>query len=419
MAQQSAMQDALRIFRVLLVAQLCLLGMSFLAHVGLRGAEGDWLLLRALPTLLLAVLFLPSWLEDIMGRYFLAAGLSISVFLMSLEAAAAAHFLPAAAGLAATGLPPLLITVLTNAPPIEPFFFLLVPLVLFAWAYGRRGALWGSTLAAILYLVAGFILAPARPGRIALVLVPAIARIAILYLVPFIVSVLAERQRSQHQRLEAAHHRLQRHAVTVEQLAISRERNRMAQDLHDTLAHTLAALTVQLEALRTLLTHDPNSALKMVDEVSELAKNGLEESREAIYALRAGPVESVGLSTALRDRVEALQARTGVAAELRVLGQARDLTAQEADVLFRVADEALTNVERHANAGRVIVRLDYASDETDLTVYDNGQGFEMGSVGPDAFGLIGMKERAASVGAQFAAKSLPGEGTEIVVSLPR
>jgi signal transduction histidine kinase len=240
-----------------------------------------------------------------------------------------------------------------------------------------------------------------------------------LYLVPFIVAALAERERQQHAELEAAHQRLRRHAATVEQLAVSRERNRLARDLHDTLAHSLSALTVQLEALRVLMANDPKAAEEAVDELSALARRGLEDSRRAIQALRTGPVETVGLDGALRDTLRAFQARTGVMASLSVAGDESDLTAEEAQALYRIAEEALSNVERHASARQVTVRLARGMDRIDLVIRDDGVGFEPASVDLDHYGLTGMRERAAMIGATLEVTSHPGGGAEIWCTLKR
>jgi len=305
-----------------------------------------------------------------------------------------------------------------EAPLTEPFFFLLIPLVLLAWGYGRRGAVWGSTWAAILHLGTGCwalqqdILARGFFAR-------AVIRIALLYLVPLIVSILAQRERRQHAQLEAAHQRLRRHAATVEQLAVSRERNRLARDLHDTLAHSLSALTVQLEALRTLLTHDPAVAQDALNGVTALARTGLEESRQAIQALRTDPLKTLGLVGALRSTLQAFQARTGVQADLSVAGQEPDLTDEEAQALFRIADEALTNVERHAAAQQVAVRLAFGNDRIDLVIQDDGVGFDPDAVDPGHYGLTGIQERAAMIGATLKVHSRPGGGARIWCSLER
>jgi signal transduction histidine kinase len=418
MDQSSARRDAARVFRLLLVLQLVFLGLSVIAALAFfRGPIGLGMLLRAAPTLLLALLFLPPWLERPLGRYYLAVGLGLEVLFTSLETASRTHGLPVPT-LIQAGVPPQVIEMLTMAPAVEPFLFVIIPLVLLAWGYGRQGALLGSTWAALLYLYLSVWNLPQGEHPMAF-LAPVFMRIVLLYLVPLLVSVLAERQRRQHAELAAAHQRLRRHAATVEQLAVSRERNRMARDLHDTLAHSLSALVVQLEALRTLIKHDPGAAEGMLDEITEVARHGLEESRQAIQALRTGPVEEMGLTGALRDRLRILQERTAIQADLRVAGQARDLTTDEVDTLYRIAEEALTNVERHSRAQSVRVRLEYAADSTELTISDDGQGFDPDGVDPERFGLAGMQERASMIDAVLTVSSNPAGGTRIWCSLKR
>lgn len=416
-ANSPAQRDALRVFRLMLIAQLVFLALSTLAAVRMRSSAGVGLLLRAIPVVLLALLFLPPWLERPLGRYFLALGLGLEVLFLSLEAAVLAAGWPATR-LAQIGVPAQIVEPLTAAPPVEPFLFLMISLVLLAWGYGRQGALLGSTWAGFLHLYLGIWVYP-PDGPLGAFLAPAVMRVALLYLVPFLVSVLAARQRQQHTKLAAAHQRLRRHTATVEQLAVSRERNRLARDLHDTLAHSLSTLAVQLEALRTLLAHDPVAARDAVAEISESARRGLEESRQAIQALRTGPIEALGLSSALDDRLQALQERSGVQVDFRVAGQARDLTVEEVDVLYRIAEEALTNVEHHAAAQQVTVRLEYAADRTVLTIQDDGRGFDPLAVESDRYGLTGMQERAATIGAKLEVSSRPGGGTAVWCSLMR
>jgi signal transduction histidine kinase len=237
--------------------------------------------------------------------------------------------------------------------------------------------------------------------------------------VPFIVGALAERERQQHAQLQAAHGRLRRYAATIEQLAVSRERNRLARDLHDTLAHSLSALTVQLEALRVLLANDPAAAPGAVDDLLALARRGLDGSRQAIQALRTDPVETLGLSGALRDMLQRFQARTGLQADLSAAGQESDLTTQEAQTLYRIAEEALTNVERHASAQHVTLRLACGADRVDLVIQDDGLGFDPAAVDLDRYGLTGMNERAAMIDATLEVNSRPGGGTEVWCSLQR
>ncbi len=412
-----ARREALRLFRLILVIQLAFLTLSAVAMLGLHSLPRWGVLLRAAPTLLLALLFLPPWLERGLGRHFLALGLALQLVFSSLEMVYVFVGWPAWK-LVSMGLPPDVVQQLTATPSLEPFFFLLIPLVLLAWGYGRRGALLGSTLAAAIHLGLGFWISTGDEYR-GLFLASTLVRIALLYAMPFLVSVLAERERQQHTELEAAHQRLRHHAATIEQLATSRERNRLARELHDTLAHSLSALSLQLEALRTLLAHDPATAQKVVDELAALARQGLQESRQAIQALRLDRVQTLGLAGALRDELQAFQVRTGVQVSLRVSGQEADLTAEEAQTMYRIAEEALSNVERHAAAQNVTVHLACGTDRVDLVIRDDGVGFDPATVDPERYGLTGMRERAALVGATLAVHSRPGGGTEIWCSLER
>ena len=417
MDQSLARREALRIWRLVLIVQLAFLAMSFLALPRLGVAARVGAVLRAIPTLIIALLFLPPWLERFLGRSFLAVGLGLSVLFSSLDTAyifadwsnsRLAHF----------PLSTELMEPLAAAPAVEPFFFLLIPLVLLAWGYGRQGALLGSTWASVLHVgISLWLLPEGDLSRISVA--QTLMRILLLYLVPLIVSILAERERQQHTRLEKAHQRLRRHAAAMEQLAVSRERNRMARDLHDTLAHSLSALTVQLEALRTLMTNEPAAAQQAVDGIAELARHGLEESRDAIQALRSDPVETLGLTGALRETMQALQARTGLQTNLSTAGEESHVTPEEAQALYRIAEEALSNVERHAEAQRVNVRLDFGADRIDLIVHDDGTGFDPGMVDLERYGLTGMRERAHMIGGEINITSYPESGTEVWCILKR
>jgi len=417
MDQPLAVREALRIFRLTLIVKVAFLSRGLLVILRLGTSDQLALLLLAAPTLLLALLVLPPWLERALGRRFLALALGLDVLTVSLLSASFFFerrvFWPEHLNLSEP-----LARRLMEAPLTEPFFFLLIPLLLLAWGYGRRGAVWGSTWATMLHLGTGCwalqqdILAWDFFSG-------ALMRIALLYLVPLIVSILAQRERKQHAELEVAHQRLRRYAATVEQLAVSRERNRLARDLHDTLAHSLAALSVQLEALRTLLTHDPAAGQDAVDAISSLARQGLEESRQAIQALRTDPLKTLGLVGALRGTLQAFQARTGVQADLSVAGQEPDLTDEEAQALFRIAEEALTNVEYHAAAQQVTVHLAFGTDRIDLLIRDDGVGFDPTAVDPDRYGLAGIRERAAMIGATLKVHSRPGGGARIWCSLER
>jgi signal transduction histidine kinase len=408
MKEWSPIAEARRLF---LLTQAIKMGMSVVAM---------WILftLGVVPRVLLwplgaglvsAIAAIP-WFERVLGSAYLAVALALDVLLTSFQA------IPLFFRLGA--LWPESESRLMAVALVEPFLLLLIPLVLSAWAYGRKGALLASTWAALLHLGTGlWALHQEFFGRE--FIAGSGLRIVLLYAVPLIVSTLARRERRQITQLQGAYTRLQRHAATVEQLTVSRERNRMARDLHDTLAHSLAGLSVQLEALRTLVRRDPQAALQAIDEAAALAKTGLEESRQAIAALRSDPVATMGLIGALRGELRALEARTGVAADLSAAGEESDLTQDEAEGLFRIAQEALSNVEKHAAARQVTVSVRFAADHTEMAIRDDGVGFDRQAIGEDRYGLTGMQERAAMLGASLQVRSDLDSGTEVHLSLPR
>jgi signal transduction histidine kinase len=150
-----------------------------------------------------------------------------------------------------------------------------------------------------------------------------------------------------------------------------------------------------------------------------LARDGLGNARQAIQSLRTNPVETLGLVEAIGDMLQAFQARTGVQADLTVAGDEPDLTMEETQTLFRIAEEGLTNIERHAAAQQVSLRLAFGIDRIDLVLRDDGIGFDPASVDADRYGLTGMQERAAMIEAALEVNSQPNKGTEIICSLSR
>jgi signal transduction histidine kinase len=416
-------REARRIFVIILGCRLVLtsLAITLLTPLAitlprLRGAGFlPYLMAAAILPALLEMLLASPLLDRPLRHHNLALALLLDVTLGSVRSAAAAPLVERATQrwqvLSGLALP-------QHEVLVEPFLFLLLPLVLMAWAYGRRGALYGWAWAALLHVGVGALSPNPDVPPIAR-LFSALVRVAMLCGVPLLVSILAKRERQTMTELEQAHRRLQRHAATVEQLAISRERNRMARDLHDTLAHTLAALTVHLGALLSLLRHDPQAAEEAAEQALEMARKGLEESRRAIQAQRDDPVVTLGLAGAMRAALLSFQTRSGTQARLTVAGDEVETTDDEASTLYRILEEALANIERHAQAEHVAVRLASTDGEVTLQVSDDGVGFDPAGVDEAGYGLLGMRERAEMVGARLEVSSRPGHGSEVWCALPR
>lgn len=294
------------------------------------------------------------------------------------------------------------------------FPFLSVPLILTAWQYRFRQVIIFCLGTALLDIA--ILMALPRGGE-AGVLSEAeaiLARTVFFALVGYIVSNLMLAQRRQRQELAEANRQVVRYASTLEQLAVTQERNRLARELHDTLAHTLSGLAVQLEAILTVWRDMPPRAEAMLRHALESARIGLEETRRALRDLRTAPLESLGLALAVRQLAEEAAARGGLLARIEVPENLNPLSPEVEQCFYRVAQEALENVVRHANARWVTVSLHQSDDGLLLEVADDGHGFQEDAAASDyQFGLRGMRERARLIGAQLEVVSRPDEGATI------
>jgi two-component system, NarL family, sensor kinase len=202
------------------------------------------------------------------------------------------------------------------------------------------------------------------------------------------------------------------------QFGAAEERNRLAREIHDTLAQGLTAIALQLETADALLEGNPERARHAVQQALTLARANLEEARRSVLDLRAAPLEGRTLGEALSAIAEEY-ARTGnLQLKFDVTGDTRSLPLRIETGLYRIAQEALTNVLRHASATRLTVQLAAQPDEIRLIVEDDGRGFEPDKVPKDRYGLIGLNERAKLLGGSLQLCSSPGDGTWLEVIIP-
>ncbi|MCP5022569.1 MAG: sensor histidine kinase [bacterium] len=206
----------------------------------------------------------------------------------------------------------------------------------------------------------------------------------------------------------------------MEELTISRERNRLARELHDTLAHSLSAVTVQLGAVKTLWGSNTDAAKTLLDQADDSARDGLQEARRALQALRASPLEDLGLVLALEGLAKEAAVRAGVTLHCDVPEE--KLTFLEPHIeqsIYRVAQEALENCVRHAEAQTLWVTMIYSAEQIQLTIRDDGQGFAPSQTIPtDHYGIAGMEERASVIGGTLQVESSHGEGTTVQLVVP-
>ncbi|MEG3941512.1 PAS domain S-box protein [Microcoleus sp. S36b_A3] len=207
----------------------------------------------------------------------------------------------------------------------------------------------------------------------------------------------------------------------AEEASILEERNRMAREIHDTLAQAFTGILAQVGAANQVLTDDVEATGAHLDLIKELARTGLTEARRSVFALRPQLLEEGSLQSALHRLIAQIRtAAMDTTLYYEIEGTVYSLPAEVETNLLRMGQEALTNAIRHANADEIRVQLVYDRDQFCLRVRDNGQGFGVGSIpSSEGFGLLGMSERAERIGAQLTIRSQPGQGTEIIVTVNR
>jgi PAS domain S-box-containing protein len=211
---------------------------------------------------------------------------------------------------------------------------------------------------------------------------------------------------------------LTRLSAQSRQSAVIAERNRMARDIHDTLAQGFTGVILQLEAVEEATSQKlAAKAGEHLTRAGQLAREGLQEARRSVQALRPQSLEEKDLCEALRGLIQKLTAGTPVRAEFIVQGQPRELPPEWEENLLRIGQEVLTNVLRHAQATQFNAQLAFDDGEIRLNLRDNGSGFDPAGR-HDGFGLQGMRERVEGMGGQLSIQSAKGAGTAISIVLP-
>jgi signal transduction histidine kinase len=225
--------------------------------------------------------------------------------------------------------------------------------------------------------------------------------------------------------LEAAHAQLSQYAEQVEELSIARERTRIAREMHDTLGHYLTILNVQLETVSKLQERDPARAAAEIAEARHVAAQSMQELRNAITALRLTGSTVASLPEALTQLAREFQRAAGeTELTLDLETELPPLSPELQVMLYRAAQEALTNVRKHAQASKVLMRLRYEDEWLELLVLDNGAGLAPADTmvhednkppASGGFGLIGLRERAELLGGKVSAGPASPSGFRITV----
>ena len=197
------------------------------------------------------------------------------------------------------------------------------------------------------------------------------------------------------------------------------ERNRLAREIHDTLAQELTAIALKLESADALL--EAGADLERIRQTTQqalvLTRVSLEEARRSVLDLRAAPLEGRNLAEALSALVEDWSSKHGRSIKFDVTGRKYPLPVRIEVGLYRIAQEALNNIAQHAQAQHVNLQLIITPNQTYLSIEDDGQGFDPGHVPPGHFGLMGLNERVKLLGGNLRVESSPGAGTRIEVTV--
>lgn len=203
-------------------------------------------------------------------------------------------------------------------------------------------------------------------------------------------------------------------------LGAVQERNRLAREIHDTLAQGLTAITLKLETTDALL--DTGTDLERIQQTVKQALNltraNLEEARRSVLDLRAAPLEGRNLVEALTILAQDCEKKAGLVIRFKATGGSRPLSIRIETGLYRIAQEALNNVIQHARAQSTAVELIITPDQVRLIIEDDGQGFEPAEVPPDRYGLVGLNERTRLLGGTLRLESSRGTGTRVEVTVP-
>lgn len=311
---------------------------------------------------------------------------------------------------------------------LDQTFFLVIG-ILYARAYGLLPLRWAFGVSAVLTtlmiwrnaweLTASALIAISAFGVISMLLGGWFA-----YWITGIIRQSAER-RLLIEQLEATRREL---AASERQAGSMAERQRLAGEIHDTLAQGFVSIVLHLEAAEAALDRQPHAeadALRRhLDDARRVARENLTEARLLVWALRPELLEGGSLAAALDRVVRRWGEEARIAAAFTVTGEERELPPERQVTLLRAAQEALANVRKHAAAHRVDVTLSYLDDTAILDVQDDGRGFDPtllpppGQATDGGYGIWGMRERVEALGGTFSLESAPGDGTTLAVELP-
>lgn len=292
---------------------------------------------------------------------------------------------------------------------------LIVALALVAWEY-RMAHIVAFSLATSLFELILVATKAVQFQNIYVFIFIAVIRTISFIAIGIFINLLVTQLKRQQESLREANANLTHYASTLEQLTVSRERNRLARELHDTLAHSLTALSVSLETVKAYFDIDKEKTRELIEVSLESTRKGVDETRRALKSLRSSDLEDLGLGLALQRLAESAASRFDLQFEVGLPNPMPSLSPDVEQVVYRVAQEAIHNITNHSRAKKFSLRLEH-NRHTTLTVQDDGVGFDQSKSNSGRFGLVGMTERAELAGGTLNVESAKGEGTKVVLKI--
>lgn len=318
----------------------------------------------------------------------------------------------------------IILTLLLYIPPFDYFVVLFIPLVLQAlWFLPQRAAFYWIGLFLILTCT-GLIIGFGWLEGLSF----ALSYTAMFVFVTFVCLMTLQAEQAQKEsqvllaELRSAHRKLQEYAQQVEELAGAQERERLARELHDSVTQTIFSMTLTAQSARILLERDPTRVAGQLEHLQTLSQSALAEMRSLIQQLHSSPMFEEGLAVALRRHVIERREKDGLVMDLQISGERR-LPPETEAALFRVVQEALNNVIKHAQTERASVVLCLDKNPISLLIEDHGKGFDPADIQSSSeqagstshLGLSGMAERVQALGGRLIVDTEPGKGTRIRV----
>jgi len=300
----------------------------------------------------------------------------------------------------------------------DQIFFLILPVLFVAWQFPRITMLLFCGFTTIVEIAISLLSTQTDPFSFGILVVTIVFRGVIFGIMGLFVNSMSELQNFQQEKLEKANARLRKYAIYTEQLAQTRERNRLARELHDTLAHTLSSVAVQLEAVKALFDTNQEEAKKGLERSLITTRNGLNETRCALKDLRTSELENFGLCQSLRNLLQSGAARSDFKYTENLKDTINLLPDEISHAIYRTVQEAVDNTVKHAKAKNVDLQINQFENTMQLIYSDDGLGFSLEkSDDVKHYGLQGMQERINLLGGEFSIESAPNQGTKIVIKM--